>query len=118
MDPITLIVAAVVAGASTGATDVAAAAVKDLYSGLKHMLVGLFEDKGEKAAADQLKADNVSKHELASAIERIGAQQDEKVLMNAKALLEAADPAGAEAGKYTVTTHDQSMIGNVGPHGT
>ena len=53
MDPITLIVSAVVAGAALAAKDVAVQAVKDGYAGLKKLIVGKFGG-GAQAAVEQL----------------------------------------------------------------
>ena len=53
MDPITLIVSAVVAGAALAAKDVGVQAVKDGYEGLKKLIVSKFGG-GAQAAVDQL----------------------------------------------------------------
>jgi hypothetical protein len=44
MDPVTLIVAALVAAAAAGGKDVASAAVKDAYAELKRLLVDRVAD--------------------------------------------------------------------------
>jgi len=45
MDPVSLIEAALVAGAAASTQDVASQAVKDAYAGLKTLLNRLFADK-------------------------------------------------------------------------
>src|SRR5690349_23355356 len=44
MDPVTVVVSALAAGAATGLTDTVATAVKDAYAGLKRLLTRRYED--------------------------------------------------------------------------
>ena len=53
MDPITLIVTAIVAGAAVAAKDVAAEAVRDAYAGFKALVIGKFGSTGAVEASLQ-----------------------------------------------------------------
>lgn len=122
MDPLTLIVTAVVTGAALALKPVTEQAVKDAYAGLKRLIVDRYGDKGDVAQAvasvenkPESEGRKVTlKEELADA----GADQDERLLQAAKELLEKADSEGAKAGRYTVTVtasrHSVAVGGNVG----
>jgi hypothetical protein len=105
MDPVSLIVAALAAGASTALKDTAAEAVKDAYKGLKSLLQ---RKLGDKPAAQVV----IDKHEespdvwekpLEAEIKQSGIADDEEVVKAAQKLMELVDPDGARAGKYNVT---------------
>jgi hypothetical protein len=129
MDPVSLIVAALVAGAAAGGKDVASSAVKDAYNGLKALLVKRFRKKPapQPSATAESRLDPVAvleAHEtepakwtasLEDALRDNAADQDEDVLAAAKALLEKADPAGSAAGKYTVDLRGAQGV-QVGDH--
>jgi hypothetical protein len=127
MDPVSLIVAALVAGAAAGGKDVASTAVKDAYNGLKALLVKRFRKK----AASQPSATAIDPvavleaHEtepsrwtgsLEDALRDSAADRDEQILAAAKALLEQADPSGSAAGKYRVDLRGAQGV-QVGDHG-
>lgn len=105
MDPISLIIAALVAGATTGITETATDAIKDTYAGFKALLLRRL--KGEKDAAEKVEAveakPEADHSELAEHLKVAGADADEELVNAARRLLETVDPAGAQAGKYTVT---------------
>ena len=116
MDPVTLIVAALVAGAATGSKDIAGSAVRDAYNGLKALLIKRFRNKAaaQPTAVGASAVDPVAVLEayeatpdgsnvpLEDALKHAGADHDEEILAAAKGLLELADPQGAAAGKYQV----------------
>ncbi len=116
MDPITLIVAALAAGAASGALetvkDGAKAGVKVAYErlrGLANRRVGGRPDAElalERHAASPQKWEGVLTAELAEA----GAADDADLVAAAKALLELVDGAGARAGKYNVTIKDSKGV--------
>jgi hypothetical protein len=127
MDPVSLIVAALVAGAAAGGKDVASSAVKDAYNGLKALLVKRFRKK----AASQPSATAIDPvavleaHEtepsrwtgsLEDALRDSAADRDEQILAAAKALLEQADPSGSAAGKYRVDLRGAQGV-QIGDHG-
>jgi hypothetical protein len=108
MDPITVIVTALIAGAAAAAKDVSVQAVKDAYNGLKTLLAHKFGDKGEVAAAldqtekrpDSEARQAVLREELAHA----GADKDAELLTQAQAFLDLLKQHGmAPSATYTAT---------------
>jgi hypothetical protein len=112
MDPVSLILAALVAGAADAAKDTASAAVKDAYSGLKALLKRHF--KGEQAAETALeqfeKDPDTWEKPLARSVADSGAGGDAEIEALAKKLLELAPSGAAAAGKYNVDAR-----GAIGP---
>jgi hypothetical protein len=117
MDPISLIVAALVAGASAAAKDTAGQAVKDAYSGLKALVK-------RKLGSSQMAQEVIERHAEAPAVwekplevelGRAGLADDEEVIRLAQELMAQQDPAGAAAGKYNVTISGGKGI-TVGDH--
>jgi hypothetical protein len=104
MDPISLILAALVAGLAQGAGQTAATAVRDAYAGLRSALVRRLS--GRRAAQDALEqyvADPEAwRGNLEVHLKQAGADRDRAVLDAAAAVMRMADPAGARAGKYTI----------------
>ena len=104
MDPISLIIAALAAGAIAGVKDTAGQTVKDAYAGLKALIRRRFVGNTEAEAAlgqleQQPEADQAP---LAQHLQAAGAADDEEIVRAAQALLKEADPTGARAGKYHV----------------
>jgi len=105
MDPITLVVSALAAGAVAATKDVAAQAIKDAYAGLKSLVVRKFGSQGDVQAAveqvekkpDSSARQGVLKEELASA----GVAQDADVLKQAQALLELLKQSGHDTATYS-----------------
>jgi hypothetical protein len=104
MEPISLIIAALAAGAIAGVKDTAGQAVKDAYTGLKTLIRRRFAGNQEaQASLDQAERQPESGQALlAQHLQAAGAGGDEELIRAAQALLEQADPAGARAGKYNV----------------
>lgn len=104
MDPISLIIAALAAGAAVGVRDAAGEAVKDAYAGLKALIRRRFAGNREaEAVLDQSERLPESNQALlAQHLRAAGAGGDEELIRTSQALLEQADPAGARAGKYNV----------------
>jgi hypothetical protein len=104
MDPISLIIAALAAGAMAGVRDTAGQAVMDAYTGLKALVRRRFAGNQEaETALDQSERLPESDHpQLAQHLRAAGAASDEELIRGAQALLRQADPAGARAGKYDV----------------
>lgn len=104
MDPISLIMAALAAGAVAGVKDAAGQAVKEAYGGLKALIRRRFADNPEaEAALGQSERQPESDQTLlAQHLQAAGAADDEELIRAAQALLRQADPAGARAGKYDV----------------
>jgi hypothetical protein len=104
MDPISLIIAALAAGAIAGVKDTAGQAVKDAYAGLKALIRRRFSGNPEAEAAlgqaeRQPESDQAP---LAQHLQAAGAADDEELIRAAQAVLKQADPAGAGTGKYDV----------------
>ena len=105
MDPISLIVAALAAGASTALKDTAGDAIKNAYNGLKSLLKRKFggEPLAESVLDNHEQAPEVWEKPLEQQLGDSGAGDDEAIVQAAQKLLELADPEGARAGKYNVT---------------
>lgn len=104
MDPITLIVTALAAGAALGVSDTASSAVKDAYAGLRALVK---KRLGGRADAELV----LAKHEqaaetwrppLVAELAQAGADRDTELLVAAEALMGLVDAAGTQAGKYAV----------------
>jgi hypothetical protein len=98
MDPISLIVAAVVAGAATGLKDQAAEAVKDAYGALKRLLTN--RHKVDVEALERKPESEAKQASLEEDLGDTGAAADPEVVAAAAALVEAVrthDPGGARA---------------------
>ncbi|WP_139204967.1 hypothetical protein [Arthrobacter sp. OV608] len=106
MDPVTLIVAALAAGAARSAEGVAEQSLKDAYAGLKGLVKRFFRDR---PAADMVLEEHATDSAtyqvpLEKHVRESGAAQDAQVLEAAKKLLALADPEGARRGEYIVGT--------------
>ena len=103
MDPITLIVTALAAGAALGVQDTASAMVKDAYACLKALVRRrLGGDPGaELVLARHEHAPETWQAPLMAELAQAGADGDGDLIAAAKALLDLAGEAGG-AGKYTV----------------
>jgi len=100
MDPVSLVVAALVAGAAAGVKDTAGTVITDLYAGLKALIRRRFG--GDQAADDELTqveqgGDPAALHRR---LETAGV--DEELARRAAELLRQLDPEGSRAGKYRV----------------
>jgi hypothetical protein len=88
MDPVTLIVSAMVAGAASAAKDTASNAVKDAYNALKTLLQRRFQGKpaAEMALAEAETDPDTGEKPLTKAVAEHGS--DEEVLALAQQLLQ------------------------------
>jgi hypothetical protein len=114
VDPVTLIVAALAAGASAGVSEAVSQGVKDAYAGVKALVLRRVKDvpAGEVAVAEHEKDPEVWAAPLAKKLADAGADRDPEVIAAAQRLLQLLDPAGAQAGTYTVNiaaTGDRSV---------
>jgi hypothetical protein len=100
MDPVSLVVAALVAGATAGTKDTASAAIADAYAGLKALVRRRFG--GEPDAESEL--EQIEQGGDPAALERRleAAGVDEDLVKQATGLLERLDPDGSREGKYRV----------------
>ena len=110
VDPVTLIVAALVAGAAAGLKDTASSAVKDAYHGLK----GLVQRKlggrpdGELVLARHEQDPQVWDKPLIQELTAARAGDDPALVMAAQALMQLVDAAGSAAGRYQVAASDHA----------
>jgi hypothetical protein len=104
MDPITLIVTALAAGAVSGITESASSAVKDAYASLKALARKRLADRpdAELVLARHEQAPETWQAPLAAVLGEADADRDTDLVAAAQALLRLVDTAGARAGKYTV----------------
>ncbi|HEX5535066.1 MAG TPA: hypothetical protein VFX33_15105 [Actinomycetales bacterium] len=123
MDPVTLIVAALVAGAADGLKNASTSAVKDAYSGLRALLRRRFgggRDADARAVEGELavieRDPSADASELSARIRAAGLGQDEELIRAASGLMSQVDPEGARTGKYTVTISGGKgiVVGNQG----
>jgi hypothetical protein len=99
MDPVTLILAALAAGAASGAKDIASDAIRDTYGALKSLVQRKFHgDEAQELVLDKHEEDpEVWKEPLKKALTETGADKDEEILERAKALLEQIPPESETA---------------------
>ena len=104
MDPITLIVAALAAGAGLGVQDTASAMVKDAYAGLKALVkkrLGGGSD-AELVLAKHERAPETWQAPLMAELAETGADSDRDLIAAAEVLLDLVSEARGKEGKYTV----------------
>jgi hypothetical protein len=117
MDPITLIVTALAAGAALGVKDSASSAVKDAYAGLKALVRKRLAGRpdAEVVLARHEQAPETWKAPLMSELDEAGADHDRDLAAAAQALMNLVDEAGARAGKYTVDVRGAQGV-QIGDH--
>jgi hypothetical protein len=117
MDPITLIVTALAAGAALGAQDTVSAMVKDAYAGLK---VLVRKRLGGRPGAELV----LTKHEqapetwqapLRAELAETGADGDHDLVAAAQALLDLIREADGQTGKYTADVRGAQGV-QIGDH--
>jgi len=116
MDPITLIVTALAAGAALGVTDTASAMVKDAYAGLKALVRKRLGGRpgAELVLAGHEQAPETWQAPLMAELSETGADRDRELIAAAKALMELVGEAGG-VGKYAVDVRGAQGI-QVGDH--
>jgi len=103
MDPISLIVTALAAGASAALKDTASAAIKDTYAALKTLVRKYLNgDISVESQLDVVDGQPERASSLKQHLDSTGADRDEELLRLSHELLERIDPTGAQAGKYNV----------------
>jgi hypothetical protein len=111
MNGISLILAALLAGASTGVGNVAAESVKDAYEALRRVVARrLAEEPEPEALIDGYLADPGGAEEpLRTALQRTGADRDEDVLGAARVVVGLAGPRG-EGPNNSATVIDSAYV--------
>jgi tetratricopeptide (TPR) repeat protein len=104
MDPITLILTALAAGAASGMQESASAAVKSAYAHLRTVVKRHLSGRpsGEVALAEYEANPEVWELPLAAQLEAAGAGREVDLVAAAQALMSLIDEAGSRAGKYAV----------------
>jgi hypothetical protein len=104
MDPITLIVTALAAGATSGVSGTLSAAARDAYTNLVTLVKKRFAGRpdAELVLAKHENAPQIWQAPLAAELGEAGADRDSDLLAAAKALMALVDAAGSLAGKYVV----------------
>jgi hypothetical protein len=112
MDPVTLIVTALGAGAGSALQDGASEAVKDAYARLKALVKKRFADrpKAELVLAQHESAPQTWEMPLAAELSAAGADGDTDLVVVAQALMSLVDEAGSRSGKYVVTVRDSQGV--------
>lgn len=119
MDPVTLIVTALAAGAASALQDGTSAAVKDAYTCVKALVNKRFAGRsaGELVLAQHEAAPQVWEAPLAAELSAAGADSDAELVAAAQALMNLVDRAGSQGGKYAVTIGSSQGV-QVGDHNT
>jgi hypothetical protein len=117
MDPVTLIVTALAAGAGVGMKDTASAAVQDAYAGLKSLVRKRIAGRpGSQLVLARHEQDSQTwEVPLAAELEAVNADQDSGLVAAAQALMHLVDGAGFRAGKYNVDVRGGQGV-QVGDH--
>jgi hypothetical protein len=104
MDPMTLILTALAAGAAAAAQDTASQAVRDGYAGFKALIQRRFAKRpeAETALTQYEEKPGVWEAPLKDALAETGADEDQEVLQMAQQLLKLVKPQQAAQGKYNV----------------
>ena len=119
MDAVSLIVAALAAGAGSAVQDGTSQAVKDAYARLRDAVRKRLARRpdGELVLARHESAPETWRAPLAQELSAAGAGNDTGLVEVARALLELVDAAGTRAGKYTVTVTGSQGV-QIGDHNT
>jgi len=119
MDPITLIVTALAAGAAAALQDGTKDAVKAAYARLRDRVKRRVNGRPDAELALERHEGAPKKWEglLTAELTEAGAADDAEVVDAAQALMKLIDEAGARAGEYNVTIHGGQGI-QVGGHNT
>jgi hypothetical protein len=110
MDPISLILTALVSGATASVKDTANQAVKDTYNGLKTLIQNKLVGKpdAEIALAKYEKKPDAWKAALEDELKEARVAQDTAIIEAAQKLMKLVQPQQAAQGKYNV-----QITGNV-----
>ncbi len=102
MEPISLIIAALGAGAIAAAKDTAEVAVKDAYQGLKALIKKKFESepKAQMVLEEHETDPETYEAPLKKKLAEAGVDKDEEIIKLAQELLRQEKPEESAAGKY------------------
>src|SRR5260221_1881428 len=113
MDPLSLILAAITAGAAASAKDTASAAIKDTYQGLKALIQRKFEGKPNAQAALVEYEEDPETYEkpLKKALLETHVDTEQDIVEAAQHILTLIQPQQAAMGKYNIqNTGDRKSV--------
>ncbi len=112
MDPVSLILTALTAGASASIQATASEAVKDLYDGLKALIQQRFvgRPKAQMILAEHEKKPDIWKAPLVEELRETGSDQDEEIIEVAQKLMSQLDPQQAAIGKYNIQVSGNAQM--------
>ena len=118
MDPISLIIAALSAGAIAAAKDTAGTAVKDAYLGLKTLIKKKFESDAFGQGMVDAKPEEIKQVEslLKDKLTKAGVDKDAEIIKLAQELLKQEKPEDSAAGKTNVVFQGEVKGAQVGDH--
>lgn len=107
MDPVSLVLDALVSGSSKKAVDGSNDAIETAHSRLKRLIADRFagNNSAETALSEHAVDPDIWQAPLGNALAVTGASADQVVIAAARALMELVDAPGARAGKYDVDLH-------------
>jgi hypothetical protein len=119
VEPISLILAALAAGASAGISGTVSRAVQDSYAGLRAKVVDAL--RGDPESVKVLERHETQPQlfhdEMRQLVSAQGLHEDQGLLQAAQLFLALVDPAGAAKGRYSIDARDsQGLI--AGDHNT
>ena len=102
MNPISLVIAALAAGAIAATKETAETAVKDAYQGLKDLIKKRFagETKAEMVLEEHTTDPETYEAPLKKKLAEAGIDRDEEIIKAAQELLKQENPEESAAGKY------------------
>jgi hypothetical protein len=118
IDTVSIIEAALVAGAAASAKDTTSQAVKDAYTGLKTLLIRLFaENPHAQVILDEHKTDPETYEKLLKKLLiEAHADQDADLLAAAEHVMTLVQPQQVGMGKYTIQNTATVQAQNIGDH--
>ncbi|HAC65098.1 MAG TPA: hypothetical protein DCF68_16605 [Cyanothece sp. UBA12306] len=118
MEPISLIITALVAGATASAKDIAGTAVKDSYDGLKTLIKRKFEGDPFGQGLMDGKPEEIKQVEglLKDKIKDAGVDQDQEIIKVAQELLKETNPDESAIGKFNVEFKGKTQGVVIGDH--
>ncbi len=104
MDPVSIMLAALAAGAAAAAKDTASQVIKDAYTGLKVLIQRRFANKpqAEMALTEYEKDEDTWRKPLQKSLVETGTDQDEMIVHQAQQVLKLVNPQQTAQGKYNV----------------
>lgn len=120
MDPVSLIEAALVAGAAASSKDTASQVVKDAYAGLKTLVSRLFADKPKaQVILYEHEADpQTYEKPLKKLLIEAHADQDANLLAAAERVMTLVQPQQIGMGKFTIQNTGPVQGQTIGDHNT